>query len=63
MVTGEWKNCMLRSFMISTHQQTLFRYHVKENKTGGACGMYREEEKRRTEITWRMRIKVQGRVI
>ena len=46
MVTGEWENCMLRSFMICTPHQTLLRYHIKEKETGGACGMYREEEKR-----------------
>jgi len=52
MITGEWENCMLRSFKICTPHQTLFRYHIKENKTGGICGMYREEEKRIQGLGW-----------
>jgi len=38
--------------MICTSHQTLFEYHIKENKVGGACGMYGEDEKRIQGLGW-----------
>jgi hypothetical protein len=44
-VTGQCKNCIMRSFIICTLYQIQLGKPIEEDEMGGTCSIYRGDEK------------------
>jgi hypothetical protein len=44
-VTGSWRNCIIRNFIVCALQQYNYGDQIKEDDKGGVCSIFRRNQK------------------